>query len=96
MSGLLDIGRWAGCAALSNHITGAAFAAAALGGDTEFELDLVKAHAGAGMADDVTVRDAAANTDDHGGGSVLVGFKQATLIINANHSYSQQIQQAFL
>jgi hypothetical protein len=66
--GLLDVGRWAVRAALGDHITGAAFATAALGSDTEFELDLVEAHACAGVADDVTVRDAAADTDDHGGG----------------------------
>ena len=76
MSGLLDMGRWAGRAALCEYITGAAFAAAALGGDAEFELDLVEAHACARMADDVTVRDAAADTDDHGGGSVVDGFDQ--------------------
>jgi len=76
MSGLLDVGCWAGCAALVDHITGAAFAAAALGGNAEFELDLVEAHACAGVADDVTVRDAAADTDDHGGGSVVDGFDQ--------------------
>ena len=69
---LLDVGCWTRRAALSDHITCAAFAAAALGCDTEFELDLVEAHACAGMADDVTVRDAAADTDDHGDGSVVV------------------------
>ena len=80
VGGLLDMGRWAGRAALGDHIPGAAFAATALGSDTEFELDLVKAHACTGVADDVTVRDAAADTDDHGGGSVVVGFKQATQV----------------
>ena len=70
------MGRWVGCAALGDHISGAAFAAAALGGDTEFELDLVEAHACTGVADDVTVRDAAADTDDHGGGSVVVGLSK--------------------
>lgn len=55
-------------AALRHHVTRAAFAAAALGGDTELKLDLVKAHARAGMACDFTVGDAAANTDDHGDG----------------------------
>jgi hypothetical protein len=74
-------------AALGDHIASAAFAATALGGDTEFKLDLVKAHAGAGMADDVTVGDTVANTDDHGGVSVRVG--SITAIINTNDSYLQ-------
>ena len=78
MGGLLDMGRWACRAALGDHITGAAFAAAALGRDTEFKLDLVKAHACAGVADDVTVRDATADTDDHGEGSVGMRLNQAT------------------
>ena len=76
MGGLLDVGRWAVRAALSDDITGAAFTAAALGSDTEFELDLVEAHACAGMANYFTVRDAAADTDDHGESSVEVGFSE--------------------
>lgn len=76
MGGLFNMGCWAGRAALSDYVTGAAFAAAALGGDTELELDFVKAHACAGVADDVTVRDAAADTNDHGGGPVVVGFSK--------------------
>jgi hypothetical protein len=72
------MGRWAGRAALGDHIAGAAFAAATLGGNAEFELNLVKAHAGAGVANNVTVRDAAADTDDHGGGLVVGGLEQTT------------------
>jgi hypothetical protein len=71
VGGQLEMGRWAGRAALGNHITGAAFAAATLGGDAEFELNLVKAHACAGVARYVTVRDAAADTDDHGSGLLV-------------------------
>ena len=78
MGGLRDMGRWAGRAALGDHIPSAAFAAAALGSDTEFELNLVEAHACAGVANYFTVRDAAADTDDHGGGSVVVGLEQET------------------
>lgn len=53
-------------AALGDHVARAAFAAAALGGHAQLELDLVKAHAGAGVARDVTVGYAAADTNDHG------------------------------
>jgi hypothetical protein len=65
------MGRRAGRAALGNHLTGAAFAAATLGGHAEFDLDLVKTHACAGVASYFTVRDAAADTDDHGSGLVV-------------------------
>jgi len=53
-------------AALRHHIPGAALAAAALHGDTQFELDLVKAHARMSVACDLTVGNPAAYTDDHG------------------------------
>jgi hypothetical protein len=42
-----------------------------LGGHAEFDLDLVKTHACAGVASYFTVRDAAADTDDHGSGLVV-------------------------
>ena len=51
---------------MRHHVPGTTFALAALRGNTEFELDFVKAHAGAGMTGNFTVRDAAADTDDHG------------------------------
>lgn len=55
--------------ALGNDIPRASFALAALGGHAEFELDFVKAHARTRVARDFTVRDSAANTDDHGDGA---------------------------
>ncbi len=55
-------------AALRYHATCAVFAAAALGGNAELELDFVKAHSRTGMACYFTVGDTAANTDDHGEG----------------------------
>ena len=52
--------------ALGHHCARAALAFAALGGDTEVDLDVVKARARLGMADQGFVADTAANTDDHG------------------------------
>jgi hypothetical protein len=52
--------------ALGHHIACAAFALAALGGHAQFKLDFVKAHARTNVASDFTVRDPAADTDDHG------------------------------
>ena len=54
--------------ALRHHIARAAFAAAALGGYTQFKLYFVKAHAGPGVAGDFTVGNSAADTNDHGSG----------------------------
>jgi hypothetical protein len=54
-----------GAAALRDHLAGAAFAASALGGNAQLELDFVKVHAGSGVARNVAVGDAAADTDDH-------------------------------
>ena len=61
-----DIGGWAGSVALGDHIACTAFALAALGGYTQFKLDLIKAHASVGMAGDVAVRNSAADANDHG------------------------------
>jgi hypothetical protein len=52
---------------LRHHVTGAALAASALGGYAQLKLDLVEAHASACMAGNLTVRNPAANTDDHDG-----------------------------
>jgi hypothetical protein len=65
VGGELDVGGRAAGAALRHHVAGAAFALAALGGNAEFELDLVKAQACTGMAGNFAVRDSAADANDH-------------------------------
>lgn len=63
-------------AALGHHIACAAFAAAALCGNSQLELDLVEAHARMRVACYLSIRNPAANTDDH-------GYKQLWLAIGA-------------
>ena len=52
-------------AAFVHHVTGAAFAATALGGNTQFKLNLVERHTRMCMACDFAVRDPVAYTNDH-------------------------------
>lgn len=59
-------GHGLGAAALRDHLAGATFTTPALGGNAQLKLDVVKAHASTRVARNVTVGDAAANTDDHG------------------------------
>jgi hypothetical protein len=63
---LMDVCGRATAAALCDDVARAAFALAALGGDTQFELDLVKAQAGTGVAGNFAVGDSAADTNNHG------------------------------
>jgi hypothetical protein len=86
MGGELDVCSWAGAVALRDNVTRATFALAALGSDTQFELDLVKAHARTGVAGDFAVGDSAADTNNHGLACWLV---IRWLIINANPSHLQ-------
>ena len=65
VAGELDVGCRAACAALGHHIPGATFALPTLGGNTQFELDLVKTKAGTCVAGDFAVRDSVADADDH-------------------------------
>lgn len=66
MGGELDVCCRAGAAALRNNIARTAFALAALGGDTQFKLDLVETQTGTGVAGNFAVRDSAADTNNHG------------------------------
>lgn len=52
---------------MRHDIACAAFAAAALGGYAQFELDFVKAQTRPCMAGNLSVRNSAAYADDHGG-----------------------------
>lgn len=52
--------------ALCYDVAGTVFTAAALRGHAQFPLNLVKAHAGLGMAGNFSVGNTAANADDHG------------------------------
>ncbi|BEP56032.1 hypothetical protein GmRootV118_32760 [Variovorax sp. V118] len=55
--------------ALRHDVAGTTFTLATLGGHAEFELDFVESHARAHMTCDFTVRDSAADANDHGGES---------------------------
>ena len=72
--------------ALGNHFAGAAFTLAALGGHTQLELDVVKTHASARMAGNLTVRNPAADTNDHGSRQFWLAIEEG-LIINTNTSH---------
>ena len=66
VTGLPDVGRGTDTVALGDHVPRTTLALTALGSNAQFELDLVKPHASAGMAGDVSVRNSAADADDHG------------------------------
>ena len=53
--------------ALRDNIAGAFFALATLRGNTQFKLNIVKAHARTHVAGNLSVRNAFADTNNHGG-----------------------------
>ena len=55
-----------GATALRSDAASGFFAAAALRGHAQFQLDLVKTQTGARVACDFPIRNATADTDDHG------------------------------
>jgi hypothetical protein len=57
---------WLTATALRHYIACHSLATAALGGYAQLKLDVVKTHARVGMAGNFTVRDAMADTDNHG------------------------------
>lgn len=60
--------------ALCDYITRAAFAAPALHGNSQLELDLVKAHTRMRVACDLSIRNPAAYTNDHGYRQLLLAI----------------------
>ena len=79
-----DAGDRGGPGALRHHLTRPVFALAALGGDPQLELDVVKTQAGTGMAGNFVLGNTAADANDHGGDED--GLK-IPAIINANRSH---------
>jgi hypothetical protein len=60
--------------ALRHNITGAFLALAALRGNSQFKLDIVKTHARAHVAGNFSVRNAFADTNNHGKGFLAISW----------------------
>ena len=76
-----------GTVALGDHVAGAVFAATALGGNAQLKLDFIKTHTRTRMAGDVTVRNTAADTNNHGNGALSGRWFTLQMIINENSSH---------
>ena len=68
-------------ATLRHHVACTLLTAAALGGDTQLHLDVIKIHTGAGMARNFLIRNPSAHADNHGKHSNSTGNG---VIINEN------------
>lgn len=58
--------------ALRDDATGALFALATLRGNTQFKLNIVKTHTSTNVAGDFSIRNAFADTNNHGGTLVAI------------------------
>ena len=72
--------------ALRENFAGTAFTLAALGGNAQFKLDVVKPHARTCVASNFTVRNPVTDTNDHGDRQSWLAIDEA-LIINTNTSH---------
>ena len=72
---------------MGDYVAGAVFAATALGGNAQLKLDFIKTHARTRMAGNVTVRDTAADTNNHGSGALRGWWFTVKMIINENLSH---------
>ena len=77
---VVDGGAGAARAALGDDVAGTGFALAALGGDTQFKLDLIKTHAGVRVASNFSIRNPVADANDHDFKQLwLAGYKMIEL-----------------
>lgn len=74
-------------AALPHDFVYTAFAVAALGGNPEFKLDFIEIHACMCMANDFTIGNTVAYTNNHWRGSIRGWLVDNRWIINTNFSY---------
>lgn len=76
--------------ALRYQTPGNVLAAAALGGDTQLELDVIKPRPGMGESGNLAVRNPAAYANDHGCKQLWLAVGMRAVSINKNLLYSRR------